>query len=483
MGGEVIESREDPESEEEERQMEWTTTWEDLLTSYLKPFAGLIGDQRTKKTFGETIKGIIGSGSLICQQIAAQSAELSKGKKGSQRVIRLATGASTQRSEVDAEHLTKRLREVAVEQLEQAPEDELWLVADSSGFRKTYAEEMPYLMQVRDLDKQLVPGYRTLNVIGLTPGRRGLLYHRLFSSQAPEFVSEPAEVQQALSTVSQALVPLKEHKTVTWLLDSGFDDVAVWRTIWEQQEHLVSRIYHTDRKIAFQDRQGQWHEGDIAQARVHVRRLAQVETTMVVKRGKQVRPKKQAVKVNLLACPLRVTYQTNVRRKGPGRQVTRDVWLVEVRVLGVNWEPWLLLTDWPVRDAQSALRIFTMYRQRWSVEDCFKFLKTCLGWEEVQVLDWQGIRTLVALAWVAAGFLFDLGVTFEWVEVQLLAKLGGWEPHKDRTPGKITLLRGLGRLFEMLATQAALSQYATEHQGLPPKIAAFLHGWRPPGEL
>jgi hypothetical protein len=136
-----------------------------------------------------------------------------------------------------------------------------------------------------------------------------------------------------------------------------------------------------------------------------------------------------------------------------------------------------------VQDAQRALRIFTMYRQRWSVEDSFKFLKTCLGWEEVQVLDWQGIRTLVALAWVAAGFLFDLGVTFDWVEVQLLAKLGGWEPHKDRRPGKITLLRGLGRLFEMLATQATLSNYAAAHQGLPPKIAAFLHGWQPPGEL
>src|SRR5713226_9194330 len=82
-----------------------------------------------------------------------------------------------------------------------------------------------------------------------------------------------------------------------------------------------------------------------------------------------------------------------------------------------------------------------------SVEDSFKFLKTCLGWEDVQVLDWQGIRTLVAFGCVAAGFLFDLGVTFDWVEVQLLAKLGGWEPHKDRMPGKITLLRGLGRLF------------------------------------
>jgi len=68
------------------------------------------------------------------------------------------------------------------------------------------------------------------------------------SREEPESEVGPAEVQQALSMVSQALVPLKEHKTVTWLLDSGFDDVAVWRTIWEQQEHLVSRLYHTDRK-------------------------------------------------------------------------------------------------------------------------------------------------------------------------------------------------------------------------------------------
>src|SRR5437763_11521241 len=141
--------------------MEWNTTWEDPLTSYVKQFARLIGDHRTGKTFGEIVKGIIGAGSLICQQIAGQSAELSQGKKGSQRVIRLATGQSTKRSELDAEHLTKRLREVAVQQLEQAPEDELWLIADSSDLRKPYAEVMPHLMQVGVLDESGVRGDRT----------------------------------------------------------------------------------------------------------------------------------------------------------------------------------------------------------------------------------------------------------------------------------------------------------------------------------
>jgi hypothetical protein len=113
-------------------------------------------------------------------------------------------------------------------------------------------------------------------------------------------------------------------------------------------------------------------------------------------------------------------------------------------------------------------------QQRWGIAGSFKFTKTCLGWEQVQVLDWQAIKTFVAFAWVTAGFLYDMGVTFGWEEVQLLAHLGGWEPHKDRLPGKIVVLRGLGRLLEMLSTQALLSRFVSEHGALPPNILAFL---------
>jgi hypothetical protein len=152
---------------------------------------------------------------------------------------------------------------------------------------------MPYLIQVRDLDGDLMPGYGTLNVIGLALRQSGLLYHRLFSSYAPDLVSEPAEMQQPLTA-------LKEHRTVTWLLDSGFDDSAVLRTIWEQQEHGVWRLSYPDRRVAFQEWQGQWQEGDIAQIRAELRPLARVETSLEVKRGKQVRPKKQPLRLNRL---------------------------------------------------------------------------------------------------------------------------------------------------------------------------------------
>jgi hypothetical protein len=238
----------------------------------------------------------------------------------------------------------------------------------------------------------------------------------------PAMSREPAEVQQAVETVSQAVAPLRASKHITWILDSGFDDMAVWRTIREYQEPVVPRVYHTD-ACSSKTLRDSGTRRDMAQACSHLRPLARAETSVKVQRGKQARPKNQPVVVELLTCPLRLTSWSHGRRRGgKGKLMTKCVWLVQVVVLGTNWEPWLRLPAWPVEDEQQAVRIFAMYRQRWAVEDSCKVTKECLGWEEVQVLDLRGIGTLVAMAWVAAGFLYELGVTLEWAEVQLLAR-------------------------------------------------------------
>ena len=464
--------------------MKWELDWNDPFTHYLEAFESLVGDRRTFTTLTETVKGIISSGSLVCTRIAAQSPILGAVKKGAQRIIRMVTGETTKRSpDLDADHLTAQLRTHALTHLGELPSDEFWLIADGSDLRKPYAKEMPHLMKVRALTGGLVNGYQTLTVLGLTSQRRGILYHRLFSSTAPDFVSEPAEVQQALQTTSKAIASLKSNSAVTWILDSGFDDVAVWRTICEQDEHVVVRVYHLDRLIAFPDQSGGWQRGSIAEALVTLPLLARAQTMLEVRKTGQRRAKRQSVTAEIRAGAIQVTYATNVRRVGDGVIVTKTVWLVEFRLLDTNLDPWVLVTDWEVETEMAAVRIFQMYRQRWSVEDSFNFSKDCLGWEEVQVLDLAGIRTLVALAWVAAGFLYQLGVTLEWEAVQLLAKLGGWEVRPERPPGKITLTRGLRRLLSLVTTDAILKAYYRDHGPFPPQIAAFLHGWRPDMEL
>lgn len=465
--------------------MEWQSNWTDPFQQDLKPFASLIGDRRTWQTVLETVKGSIASGSVIGKRIASSSPELSRSKDGGQRVLRMAKGESTKRSEIDAEQVTAKLRQVGIAQLAQAEEEDVWVIGDGSDLCKPYAQEMPYLMEVLNENKEVVPGYRTLTGIGVTPKRRGILSQKVLSSEEPGFLSEPAEVQTMLSTVSTALAERKVSKQVTWLLESGFDDVAVWRTIFEQQEHVVCRVSHRDRIVQWQTEQGEWTSGPLQEAAARLTLLAAVRTTMEVQCGKQAHPKKQAVEVEISACPFQITYHSDVRRPSQGKDqiLRKELWLVQVLVLDTTLEPWWLITDWPGETEAQAMRLFCMYRQRWAIEDSFTCTKTCLGWEGVQVLDWQAIKTLVALAWVAAGFLDEMGVTFSWEEGQVLARLGGWVPHTGRFPGKIVLLRGLARLLEMFTTQAILSRYASEHGGLPPKIAAFFHGRSPPGEL
>ena len=93
----------------------------------------------------------------------------------------------------------------------------------------------------------------------------------------------------------------------------------------------------------------------------------------------------------------------------------------------------------------------------------------------MQLLAYEAVRLLVALGWVAAGFLYERGVTLERAEVRLLARRGGWEERADRPPGKLVLTRGLRRLLDLFATEAILADEVRQHGSLPPRIAALLN--------
>jgi hypothetical protein len=376
-------------------------------------------------------------------------------------------GETTTRSDLDPDALTATLRAHGVERLRGEPA--IWVVLDGSDLRKPHAATMEGVQRVKRLaGKGSVPGYRTLNAIGMGPSKRGLLYHRLFSSAAPDFVSESAEERAAIGAVGAAVAPLGAD--VTWILDAGFDDVARWGDIWTQEQHLLCRLQHRDRWVATADGEP-CHLQELAP---RLRSLAQVAADMVVQQTGQARPKLQPVTATVSAVPLAVRWRPDLHTTTEGDEQSKACWLVEVRLERVDLEPWWLLTDRPVESAAQASEVFRMYCQRWAIEDAFKVAKTCLGWEDVQVLSYAAVRLLVALGWVAAGFLFDLGVTLEWAEVRLLRRLGGGEDRPNRPPGKIVLTRGLRRLLDYLAMDAMLAAEAQEHGALPPRIAAIL---------
>ncbi len=384
------------------------------------------------------------------------------------------SGEHTTRSRLEADHLVQQLQTLASEQLQD--EDEVWVVLDGSDLRKPHARKMAHLQRVKRLEGTgLVNGDRTLNALGLGKTHRGLLYHRLFSSHDEAFVSEPREVQRALTSVGRALSRLSRQPTVVYLLDSGFDDVAVWHTIWQPGHHLVGRVYHLERQV---ERSVEAEPGErlsLAQAAAQgLVKLATVQTELEVRLFGQRQAKRQKVTVQLAASPVQLRYQVDEGRGGDGVERVQPGWLVKVQVLNSPTPPWWLLTDQAVTTAEQAQRVFQQYRQRWAIEDTFRYTKECLGWEEVQVLHFQAVRRLVALAWVVAGFLFELGVHFEEPEVRLLARLGGWQARAHRRPGRIVLTRGLRRLLDHWATEAIVQATESERGCLPPRLARLL---------
>lgn len=374
-------------------------------------------------------------------------------------------GESTKRSQLDADQLTEVIRQAGVAQLAEAKA--LTLVLDGMELRRAGAQAQEHLMWVKDLDGKWVNGYRSFNVLGMGEGEeRGLLYHRLFSSEAPGFVSENEEILQALAQTETALASLAVEKT--WVMDRGFDNDLIWWWVWDHtQSHVVWRVKHMGRIVLWQTPEGEWQERYLEVTLAHARPLATLETTLEVQLHGQKRAKRQAVIVDLAAVPLQVYAPQDKKR-------TKAVWALQVTVRQAKSDPWILLTDWPIVDEASAVQVFRFYRRRWAVEETFKFVKTAFGIEQVQMLKLHAVRTLVAMAWVAAGYLFHLGLTLEQPEIHLLARLGGWDERPNRPPGKLILTRGLRRLLDHLAIQAILHDHLEHHGHFPPFLQRLL---------
>jgi hypothetical protein len=454
--------------------MELATDQCDALGRYLSRFDDTCGDQRTRYTLGQTVQGILGGQSLCCAQIARSAPGLAARDSSEQRIRDMVDGRSTKNSpDLDEHHIIQRLVERGVEML--SGDDEIWVAMDTSDLRKPYATKMPDLMGVLDLNKNVVPGYRLMTALGLGRSARGVLYHHLFSSTAADFRSEPQESFDAVDAVSIALLPLSA--VVTFLVDRGFDNIAFWQCVWQKGHHLVARIRDLGRIVFRPTPNDRWERTVIQNLTPHLRPLATLAAEMEVQMVGQKHRYRQKVTAQMSA--VRVQLRNTITIDKKRQRLNKDVWIVHVQLEGTVHEPWWLITDWPVATAEDAQRVFRMYCSRWAAEDAYKFIKGCFGWEEVQVMDMHGIRLLVALGWLAAAFLYELGVTWDWAEVQLLARLGGYVPHKGRKPGKIALCRGLHRLYDSMSTIGMLNDYISEHGDLPPRIRALIQGRLP----
>ncbi|MFH1633542.1 MAG: transposase [Chloroflexota bacterium] len=107
-------------------------------------------------------------------------------------------------------------------------------------------------------------------------------------------------------------------------------------------------------------------------------------------------------------------------------------------------QPMLLVTNYTISNYQQAVGIYRIYLKRATIEGVFKFVKNALGWEDLQVRDWESIKNIIALAFFIGGYFYEIeselahNPVMEW-----LCALGGGK-------GKITrhyFLEGLKNLL------------------------------------
>lgn len=419
------------------------------LQDFTSPYKTLLKDRRRHQGFDACVWGIIGSGSCKVAQIAVSN-PLTADVKYSERRLRRLVHGDNQRAQVSAETLGSIFTLEGAKRLKG--EHEVLLILDESDLRKPYASELEHLDTVRDLEGRPVAGFDTLTVLGIgASGERALLYQTSFSTRASGFMSINDEYRKAIEQVSEALREQRVGRLL-WVMDRGFDDSKLLSWLHARGECFVVRTQHPERKAKMRvdgpTKQLQnWLQGSSSLVKIPLAKRLFTKTT-------------SRARYQVAVHALRVELE-----QLPGADTT-VIQLSHAKLA----KPWLLLSNLRLADEQAqklalAVRIVQAYRQRWAIEDLFSWTKDALDWESVRVLNYAALRTLVALAWLAAAFLFALGASPLQPEIVLLARLGGWTPGKDK-PGRAALGKGLARLSHHLIIEQLTKT---------PKVAVSLH--------
>ena len=70
--------------------------------------------------------------------------------------------------------------------------------------------------------------------------------------------------------------------------------------------------------------------------------------------------------------------------------------------------------------------IYLIYLKRSKIEYVFRFLKDGLGWEEIQIRDFNGIQNLLSLCFYVSAYLYEIGEEMAYDDFAiLLAEIGG----------------------------------------------------------
>lgn len=252
------------------------------------------------------------------------------------------------------------------------------IIVDPTDIRKEYAQKMPFLATIHDGSSgELATGYSGCIAVACEPGERRMvpLHLRMWSSEAPDFVSENHQILEVMRTIHEA-APGRG----IFVYDRGGDRKIILHQLLEWGARMVIRQCGTRDLLCGGSKQ---NELKIAEGCP----MNYAET--IVKETRKGEKRYQL--------------EFGMRRvKLPGR--AEELALVVVR--GFGQKPLMLLTNLDVkRSRKSIWRIIEAYLSRWLVEEAIRFMKQTYHFEDIRLLDWQRLKNMMGVVLLVLYFL------------------------------------------------------------------------------
>jgi hypothetical protein len=341
------------------------------LRAQIHQFSGILSPQFSKpqtKFVEQMLFGISASQDCKLSQIARTLGEPITLKKTEERLSH----------HLAAPQLGRELQQRIVAHVAGRIHADTLIVVDPTDIRKPYAQAMPHLATVRDGSTgELVSGYWACVALACEPASRRVLplLQQLWSAEAPDFVSENAELLAIIDTIAAAT-----DQRGIYVLDRGGDRMKLYKPLLQRQLRFIVRLVG-DRNLVVR--------GQARLARDIARGVPMRYAETVVREAAGGEKK----------CHIEYGFR---HVKLPGQ---RDVELTVVVVKGFGEEPLLLLTNVAVKATRRSLwRIVSGYLTRWLVEETIRFIKQSYRLEDMRVLDYERLRNLAALVLAAAYF-------------------------------------------------------------------------------
>lgn len=323
----------------------------------------------TSRFVEEMLYGIQARGSLRLSEVARALDEKITLKKAVDRLSR----------NLDAPGLSESLSASVLHEGAPRVGHDTLLIVDPSDLRKKYGRKMEHLARIRDgSEKEIGWGYWLNIIVGAEINGSEIvpLVHELYSSKAPDFISENHQILEA----SRRLREATEDRGI-FVLDRGGDRGKLYEEYVGTDSYRFIIRQRGDRDVLYRGRKRQM----MALARSCP--LPYRETVVKEKDGQE------AVYCLRFGCvPVRLPAHPK-----------KKLWLVVVQ--GFGQTPLMLLTTEPMRRSKKvAWRIVAAYITRWRVEETIRFIKRSYDLEDIRVLTYRRLKNMATLVLAAAFF-------------------------------------------------------------------------------